>query len=547
MKMVQMQKRMDQLIPLHIPFSFVCETRPQRTAYVDLSKNKSFTYEELGLKINRMANALKSEGIGYGDLVMSSVFNSVDAIIANYATWTVGAIYCPISYFLAAGQIAYCMKDSQPKFYLYDEWLVETAQDALQMSEWKPTKCLCTNDMNSYLTQFSSDSCGSPPELGAFDEAIRLYTSGTTGMPKGVPHCHMDAYICGLTHSLYGMHWTPNDRLLVIAPYFHAAGNLPSYVPALSSGMTVVSMKKFDPKTTLKSVEDIGVTFMLGPPTAFDALVKEVQNGYQGNFASFRAAMLMGAPIPVQLYRSLRDVFGIEIFNGDGCTEALYCHTLSPWDPPEKWEGEATAKNGIALPGNLIRVVKQYPHKKADPDDIVPRDGETVGELIVKNVHHPGLYLNLPEKSKQTFQNGWYYSGDSATWDQDSYNHLVGRSDDRILSGGENIYPEEVESRILEHPWVADCVVVGVPDPKWGQLVTAYVSSADPSLTKEELDAFLKANKYLENYKRPRLYLFTKTLPYTATGKKQRYIVRKQALEDADQGRLERIFERERE
>ena len=372
--------------------------------------------------------------------------------------------------------------------------------------------------------------------MSPFEEGLRLYTSGTTGRPKGVPHSHVDMYICGLTHCYYGMHWTPFDNLLVIAPYFHAAGNIPAYMAALGLGMKVVSMKRFDPGKALDAVEEEKLTFMMGPPTAFEAIIGKVKEGYRRDTSTLKAAMLMGAPIATWLYRELRDHLGISVFNGDGNTEVLYCHTLSPWDPVEKWEGEATASNGTALPGNLIRVVKQVPGRKAEPDELVPRDGKTTGEMIVKNHHYPGRYHNLPEKSAEVFRNGWYYTGDSVTWDEDGYNHIVGRTDDMIISGGENIFPEEVEARIMEMDRVSECIVVGIPDKKWGELVCAYVVRRDPSLTTEDIDMFLRAHKELAQYKRPRKYVFVDSLPMTATGKRQRFIVRKMALEDTATG-----------
>ncbi len=542
MKMNNIAERFDELIPLHVPFEFRVETMPDKMAYIDCTLGKNYTYSELDSEINRFANALGKDGIGLDDVVMVSLFNSVELVIANYAAWKLGGIFSPINYMFAPGDIAYCLEESQPKIYIYDEMIADSALQGIELSSFKPSKVLSSKDIGSYHASFSSDAPLRASELGAFDEALRLYTSGTTGRPKRVPHCHADVYICGLTHSLYGMHWTPLDVLMVLAPYFHAAGNAPAYIPALNLGMTLISIKKFSPEEALNAISKEKASFIMGPPIMFESVVNmAIEQKDTKLIESVRAAMLMGSPVPATLYNKLKKELGINVFNGDGSTEALYCHTLSPWDPEDKWDKEATAKNGIALPGNLIRVVKQYPDRKAEPDDLVPKDGNTVGEMIVKNLHHPGSYYNLPEKSQAAFRNGWYYTGDSGTWDADGYNHIVGRTDDMFNSGGEKIYADEVESRVNEHPGVSECIIVGVPDEKWGKVCTAYVVPQDSSLTIADLDEFLKAHDYLADYKRPRKYRFVSELPQTATGKKQRYKLRKQAVEDDLAGILEPI------
>jgi len=540
--MEEAKRRFDELVQMHFPFEATAETYPNREAYVDLESGKRFTYKELDDTMNKLANAFKADGVQPGDLVMSSLFNTVDHVIVNYAAWKVGAIFSPINFRFAPGNLSYCFEDSEPKIYIYDEDLADVAKQAVDMSGFKPKVVISSKDLDSYFSKFPETKPTNPEGVTAFHECMRLYTSGTTGRPKGVPHYHADAYIGGLTHSIAGMHWIPDDSLLSVAPYFHAAGNLPAYNPALMRGMKVVSVKQFDPIRVLDAVEAEKLTFMMGPPAAFIAMINAVEKGYDKDLSSLRGCMLMGAPITRETYRGLRDVLNVDVYNGDGTTEALYCHQLSPWDPAEKWEGGATAKNGCPLPGNLLRIVKLYPDKKANPDEVVPRDDKTVGELIVKNVHFPGYYHNNPEETAAVFRDGWFYTGDSATWDEDGYNHLHGRGGDMILSGGENIYPEGLESVLIEHPAVQDAIVIGMPDEKWGQLVTAYVIlNKGTTVAPEELDAHLKDSPMVDDYARPRLYSFVDELPYTATGKKQRYVLRDRVVEDTKEGKVVKV------
>ncbi len=542
MKMKRIEKRFDELVPLHVSFEFRVETVPDKIAYIDKTLNESFTYRQLNRLSNTFATELEEIGVGYDDIVMVSLFNSVDLIISNYAAWKLGAVFSPINYMFAPGDIAFCLEESRPKVYIYDDQLSKTSLQAIEISKYKPEKVISTTELFKMIEVEKDRKNKSENQLGAFDEALRLYTSGTTGRPKRVSHCHIDIYICGLTHSLYGMHWTPNDVLYIMAPYFHAAGNAPAYIPALNLGMTLVSIKKFDPVEALNAISKEKVSFVMGPPIMFEAVVNTaIETNKKELIATVRACMLMGSPVPSELYNTVKKNLGIDMFNGDGSTEALYCHTLSPWDPEEKWNGEATAKNGTALPGNLIRIVKQYGDRKASPDDIVPKDGKTVGEMIVKNLHHPGTYHNLPEATEAAFKDGWYFTGDSATWDEGCYNHIVGRTDDMFNSGGEKIYADEVESRLNEHPGIQECIVVGVPHEKWGKVCTAYVVKSDSEITVEKIDKFLKNHDYLADYKRPRKYFFVEELPATATGKKQRYKIRQQAEKDSLEGMLKSI------
>jgi len=536
------KRRFDELVQMHFPFEVIAETYPNREAYVDVDSSRRFTYKELDAAMNKLANAFKADGVQPGDLVMCTLFNSVDLVLVNYAAWKVGAIFSPLNFRFAAGNVAHCLEDSEPKVYIYDENLADVTKQAIDISGFKPGVVISSKDLDSYSSKFPETKPANPEGVTAFHECARLYTSGTTGRPKGVPHYHADAYIAGLTHSIGGMHWIPNDSLLSVAPYFHAAGNFPAYMPALMRGMRLVSVKQFDPIKVLDAVEAEKLTFLMGPPAAFIAMISAVEKGYDKDLSSLRGCMLMGAPITRETYRGLKNVLKVDVYNGDGTTEALYCHQLSPWDPAEKWEGATTAKNGCPLPGNLLRIVKIYPDKKANPDEVVPKDGKTIGEFIVKNIHFPGYYHNNPEETTAAFKDGWFYTGDSATWDKDGYNHLHGRGGDMILSGGENIYPEGLEAVLIEHPAVQDAMVIGMPDEKWGQVVTAYVLlNKGQTIAPEELDAHLKGSPMVDAYARPRRYCFVDELPYTATGKKQRFVLRDRVVGDAKEGKVIKV------
>ncbi|MDQ0286470.1 acyl-CoA synthetase (AMP-forming)/AMP-acid ligase II [Desulfofundulus luciae] len=186
-------------------------------------------------------------------------------------------------------------------------------------------------------------------------------------------------------------------------------------------------------------------------------------------------------------------------------------------------------------------MVKIYPDRRAESDDYVAKDNREIGEIIVKAPAKTTYsYVNNPAESERVFYKGWIYIGDPGTWDENEYITVVGRKDDMIISAGENIYPDQVEEVINEHPKVKESVVIGVPDEIRGEAVVAYVIKADPSLTARELDEHCRNHPMLAMYKKPRYYRFVEEIPYTATGKKIRYKVKEQAIRDQQAGLLER-------
>jgi acyl-CoA synthetase (AMP-forming)/AMP-acid ligase II len=223
------------------------------------------------------------------------------------------------------------------------------------------------------------------------------------------------------------------------------------------------------------------------------------------------------------------------IFNGYGTTEAFWNTFLRPSDLPEH-AGSA----GRACTDDDVAVVRIYEDRHADPSDHVAKDGSEVGEVVVRSVKAGYAYVNQPEEQAARFRDGWLYIGDLATWDEDEYVTIVGRKDDMIISGGENVHPTQVEAVLAEHPGIADAAVVGLPDERWGELVVAYVVPADEGVDAGACEAHCSGHPMLAAFKRPRAYRFVSELPMTATGKKLHYQLREQAKQDAAQGLFQR-------
>jgi acyl-CoA synthetase (AMP-forming)/AMP-acid ligase II len=242
----------------------------------------------------------------------------------------------------------------------------------------------------------------------------------------------------------------------------------------------------------------------------------------------------MGAPLDREACLRYQRLLTPRIYNGYGTTEAFWNTFLRPSDLPEH-AGSA----GRACTDDDVAVVRIYEGRRAEPDDHAAKDRSEVGEVIVRSVKSGYAYVNQPQEQAERFHDGWLYIGDLATWDEDEYVTIVGRKDDMIISGGENVHPTQVEAVLGEHPGVSDAAVVGLPDRRWGEIVLAYVVAIDPELDAATLEAHCRGHHMLAAYKRPRLYRFVDQLPMTATGKKLHYRLREQAADDAADGRLQ--------
>jgi acyl-CoA synthetase (AMP-forming)/AMP-acid ligase II len=356
-------------------------------------------------------------------------------------------------------------------------------------------------------------------------------------MPKGVP---LNSLAEVLTAHDVIMHFplSPEDRTLNMSPWFHRGGLYSGGPnPVFYLGAEAVPMRAFDPDLCLDYVERFGLTFLIGAPTNLAMLAKAQQERAR-DLSTLSGIVTMGAPLDREACLRYQQVLTPRIFNGYGTTEAFWNTFLRPVDLPDH-AGSA----GRACTDDDVAVVKIFPDRFARPDEYAARDGSEVGEVIVRSVKAGYQYLNSPEATAEKFHDGWLYIGDLATWDAEEYVTIVGRKDDMVLSGGENVHPVQVEAVLNEHPQVADSLVTGIPDEKWGQLLIAYVvpdggAAGAPGVA--ELDRHCREHPMLADYKRPRAYRFVDALPLTATGKKLHYKAREQAVGEFAAGQFER-------
>jgi acyl-CoA synthetase (AMP-forming)/AMP-acid ligase II len=513
-----------------------------RPALHDPATGRRWTYAELGRDVDALAAGLAGAGTAPGDVVAFQLLNGPEFALLWLACQRLGAIAAPLNFRLAAGETAHILDDSLPAAYAYDTALADTARAALASARHHPALVVAVGDGDPLPGAERFEGLPASPEgvafagtRSAYEETTRLYTSGTTGMPKGVS---LPSVVEVLSAHDVIMHFplSPEDRTLNMTPWFHRGGLYSGGPnPVFYVGAEAVSLRAFDAGRVLDLVQELELTFLIGAPPNL-AMLAAAQSEHPRELGSLRGIVTMGAPLDREACLRYQELLTPRIFNGYGTTEAFWNTFLRPADLPAM---AGTA--GRACTDDDVAVVRIYDDRHADPADHVAKDGSEVGEVIVRSVKSGYGYVNQPEEQAANFRDGWLYIGDLATWDEQEYVTIVGRKDDMIISGGENVHPVQVEAVLSEHPGVADAAVVGVPDPKWGELVVAYVvPSADgDGLTAAECERHCRSHPMLAPYKRPRAYRFVDSLPMTATGKKVHYQVREQAAADASAGVLE--------
>jgi acyl-CoA synthetase (AMP-forming)/AMP-acid ligase II len=506
-----------------------------RPALGEAEGERTWTYAELWRDVERLAGELGARGVRPGETVVFQLFNGPEFALTWLAAMRLGAIPTPINFRLSPGETAHVLDDSRPAAFVFDAELGAGAREALGLASHAPAwTATVGEDFDDLL---AGDAAPPPlPDRDVYGETTRLYTSGTTGLPKGVSLNDLVEVMSG--HDVI-MHFplAPDDRTLNMTPWFHRGGLYSGGPnPVFYVGAAAISLRAFDPARVLDLVSARGLTFLVGAPTNL-AMLAEEQRRAPRDLSTLRGIVTMGAPLEREACLLYQEVLTPRIFNGYGTTESFWNTFLRPADLPEHAgsAGRACTDDDVvvARPGN-------GEDDGADPANPVARDGEEVGEVVVRTPKAGYAYVNQPEEQAARFRDGWFHTGDLATWDAEGFVTIVGRGDDMLISGGENVHPVQVEEVLNEHPGVADSCVVGLPDERWGELIVAYVVPTDGNpLTIPALDAHCRDHPMLADYKRPRAYRLVDSLPMTATGKKMHFRVREAAIADSAAGRLE--------
>ncbi|GAA2087715.1 fatty acid--CoA ligase [Pseudolysinimonas kribbensis] len=513
-----------------------------RTAITDPPSGRSWTYRQLGEVTGQLVAGLAAQGVGVGDIVCYQLMNRPEFAFLYVAAQGLRAVSSPMNFRLAPAETAFILDAAKPKIFVYEAAQAADVATALDLAAARPPVIVGVGEGElvpgslrfEELLVAGAPSFRAPDGASTWDETSRLYTSGTTGMPKAVPLTSLNELLTA--HDVV-MHFPlgPTDKTMNMSPWFHRGGNYcagPN--TAFFVGSEVVCLPAFDPATVLDAIRDERLTYVIGAPTNLERLA-DAQEADPRDLTSLRGIVTMGAPLDRAAALRYQRVLTPRIANGYGTTEAFWNTYLRPEDLPA-----AAGAAGRACLDDDVAVVRVQADRISRPDELAKQDGQEIGEVIMRTVKSGYAYVGNPEEQAQKFRDGWMYPGDLATWDGDELVTIVGRKDDMIISGGENVHPVQVEELLASHPAVADSIVTGLPDPEWGELVVAYLrpreSGVDLQALATELDAFCKDSVALADYKRPRRYAIVDELPYTATGKKQHFVMKQRATHDAAAG-----------
>lgn len=512
-------------------FDLTVKRYPNKDAIYDVRKNVRYTYKEWSEQVNRLANALLNEGVKKGDRVSTFMFNTEELGTAFFACAKIGAIFNPINFRLTPEEVAFILSDASPKVVLFEKAL-EPVISAIENRFDSMAFWFIDEETPAYAASYHDKLADSSieeiqAEVNENDIYAFIYTSGTTGRPKGVMHSHRNmvdqSVICIAAQKL-----EQEDVGLVTAPMFHCAELHCAFLPRIHVGARNVILHQFNPKVILQLIGQEKITKFFAAPTMWNMLLQEDLSQY--NTESLKLGLYGAAPMAPSLVHALHDRFGVRLVQAYGMTEMGPAITFLSENDQLRKAGSA----GQAAINHDIRVVRTREDGPSDPDDVVPV-GET-GEIIVKGPCMMIGYFNREEATEKSMYKGWYHSGDIGYLDAEGFLFVNDRVDDMIISGGENIYPREVEDVLHAHEGVLDVAVVGQPDERWGETVTAFVVKKAPALTEQDLEDYCKNSDSLANYKRPRKYVFCEALPRNASGKIQKFVLRKQLEELFTQG-----------
>jgi fatty-acyl-CoA synthase len=520
------------------PLSFL-----ERSAFVYPNKpavvyrDQTFTYAQFHDRVNRLAGALKQAGVRKGDKVAFLTPNIPATLEAHYGPLRLGAVLVTINIRLSAREIAYILNHSEARVLVFDSELAPTVRamkDQLpgvgafvQVEDAAPlAQDIPGPDYESFLAS-------APPgdhrvELDSELDTIAInYTSGTTGLPKGVQYHARGAYLNALGEALeVGLSW--RSIYLWTLPMFHCNGWCFTWAVTAVGG-THLCLRRIDPAEVFRLIKSRGVTHMCCAPTVLTTLYSSPEA--QGQDLSGLTITTAGAPPAPQVIRTMERM-GAYIHHVYGLTETYGPHTICAIQPgwedlPVEERARLKARQGVpyVVADTGMRVVD------SEMRDI-PRDGQTMGEVVMRGNNVMSGYFKDLEATSKAFQGGWFHSGDLAVWHPDGYVELKDRAKDIIISGGENISSQEVEKVIMEHPAVLEVCVVGVPDDRWGEVPKAFVvKRPGREVTAEELIQFTRER--IAHYKAPKHVEFGE-LPKTATGKIQKYILREREWKGYD-------------
>jgi long-chain acyl-CoA synthetase len=494
---------------------------PDRTAIV--FGDTRLTYAQVDAMANRVANLLVARGIQRGDKVALSCPNLPYFPAVYYGTLKAGAVVVPLNVLFKGREVAYHLNDCDAKAYFCFEGTAELPM-ALEGAKGFGDAEKCEHFFvipaapggpspieaaDSYFEAVANQSTSfeSVASEGS-DTALILYTSGTTGHPKGAELSHANVGFNVLAcHRLWELYPSNPDVHLVTLPLFHTFGQTVQLNAGFGLGSTLVLMARFDPVEALALMDRENVTFFAGVPTMYWGLLNALSDDVDVDKISgnLRRAIAGGSSLPVEIINQVKERFQVQILEGYGLSETSPVATFNHLDRDPR-------------PGSIGTPIWGTQAQLVDPEWNTIEGPDTIGEIAIRGHNVMKGYYKRPEATDAVIRDGWFRTGDLARRDEDGYYYIVDRAKDMIIRGGYNVYPREIEEVLMTHPAVSLAAVVGVPDERHGEEIKAFVILApDSTVTEGDLVAWSK--EQMAGYKYPRIFEFRDALPMTATGK----------------------------
>jgi fatty-acyl-CoA synthase len=502
----------------------------EREALVSVHQGLRYTYTEFGAAVERAARAFLAAGIEPGDRVGIWSPNCAEWALAQYATAKLGVILVNINPAYRTSELEYALRQSGCRM-LVAATAFKTSDYVAMVDEVRPSLpeleqvVFIGRDWDGFVAGGESISAGEVAERQAatqFDDPINIqYTSGTTGFPKGATLSHHNilnnGYFVGL-----GCGYTEQDRVCIPVPYYHCFGMVMGNLACTSLGACmVIPAPAFDPEATLRAVQDERCTSLYGVPTMFIAQL-EHPNFAQYDLSSLRTGIMAGSPCPIDTMR--RCVSQMHM------SEVTICYGMTETSPVSTQTGaDDTMEQRVGTVG------RTHPHletKIVSPETGAIVERGTTGELCTRGYSVMLGYWNDAERTAEAIDRArWMHTGDLAVMDADGYVNIVGRIKDMVIRGGENVYPREIEEFLMGHPDVADVQVIGVPDPRFGEELMAWIiPRGGASLDQEAVAEYCRGK--IAHYKVPRYVQCVSEFPLTVTGKVMKFKLRERAMEE---------------
>jgi len=485
-------------------FLAVTERWPDAPAIID--GGEALTYQDWYARIDRLAGGLRALGLQRGERVVSVLQNNLQAATLHWACQLAGVVIVPLNWRMKPEEVDYCVGDCEARAIVYEG---VSAEAVAQAPACAGIARIAVGDAaggtHSFADLVAGGVAGNAPAASGDDYSVFLYTSGTTGRPKGVPRRHSAERASAVAHVAQNL-YEPGERTLGVMPLYHTMGVRSLLSMALVNGL-FVAQPKFSAAGSLELIERHRVTCLYLVPTLYHELLA-VPGFSRERVQSCGKLGFAGAPMTAGLLKRVRENFPpCRLVNHYGSSE-IYTFTV---DPDGFRKPGSAGKSGI---NQRIRVVA-FGSRDPEARAAVGAEGEIVADLASAEAFSG--YWKRPDADEKSLIDGWYFTGDTGYVDADGDLFITGRVDDMIITGGENVTPVEVESVLSLHDKVAEVVVAGLPDERWGQKICAFVRRAG-AVDAAELDAFCRQSD-LANFKRPREYIFVREVPKSPTGK----------------------------